>query len=100
VDRSLRWLIPTPWMHWVHHSDRRAETDSNYSSLFSVWDRMFRTFRLRSNPASIKLGLDRLPPVESNRLPGMLVMPFVGYSRSEDTRTGPRRPDGSRGPFL
>ncbi|MBP9948054.1 MAG: sterol desaturase family protein [Vicinamibacteria bacterium] len=36
ADDALRWLIVTPWMHWVHHSRQRAETNSNYSSLLSV----------------------------------------------------------------
>ncbi len=58
ADTVLRWLVPTPWMHWVHHSDRRAETDSNYGSLLSVWDRLFRSFRLREDPSGIRLGLD------------------------------------------
>jgi len=40
ADRWLRWLIVTPWMHWVHHSDYQPETDSNFSSVFSFWDRI------------------------------------------------------------
>ena len=35
LDRWLRVLIVTPRMHHVHHSPIRAETDSNYSSVFS-----------------------------------------------------------------
>jgi sterol desaturase/sphingolipid hydroxylase (fatty acid hydroxylase superfamily) len=58
ADAAVRWLVPTPWMHWVHHSDRRVETDSNYGSLLSVWDRLFRSFRLRDDPSRIRLGLD------------------------------------------
>lgn len=58
VDRRLRWVITTPWMHWVHHSRWQPETDSNYSSVLSVWDRLFGTFRLREDPGSIVLGLD------------------------------------------
>ena len=76
VDRSLRWLIVTPWMHWVHHSDYQPETDSNYSSLLSVWDRLFRTFRLRNDPREITLGLDGKRYQNWATLPGMLAMPF------------------------
>jgi len=57
IDRAMRWLIVTPRMHWVHHSREQPETDSNYASVLSVWDRCFRTFRLRRSPETIQLGL-------------------------------------------
>ena len=76
VDRSLRWLIVTPWMHWVHHSDYQPETDSNYSSLLSLWDRLFGTFRLREDPRTITLGLDGERYREWSSFSGMLAMPF------------------------
>lgn len=76
VDRGLRWLIVTPWMHYVHHSRWQPETDSNYSSLLSVWDRLFGSFRLREKPQEIPLGLDRWNENEWRRLKGMLFAPF------------------------
>jgi sterol desaturase/sphingolipid hydroxylase (fatty acid hydroxylase superfamily) len=56
ADRWLRWLIVTPRMHYVHHSRWQPETDSNYTSLLSVWDRLFGSFRLRDKPSEISLG--------------------------------------------
>ena len=76
-DRALRWLIVTPYMHWVHHSERQPETDSNYSSLLSVWDRIFRSFRLRPDPERIVLGLDSYPEVNWRSIRGSLMMPFM-----------------------
>ncbi len=58
LDRALRCVIATPHLHKVHHSVVRAEADSNYSSLFSWWDRVFRTFRLSSDPRRIVFGVD------------------------------------------
>jgi len=58
IDRALRLVIVTPRMHWVHHSRIRVETDSNYASVLSVWDRLFGSFRLRQDPERIALGLD------------------------------------------
>lgn len=81
IDRALRWLIVTPWMHWVHHSDYRPETDSNYASIFSFWDRLFRSFRLRSDPGEIRLGLEDMEREEWATLPGMLAMPFRSPAR-------------------
>lgn len=46
LDRMIRWIFVTPALHKVHHSIRRHEADSNYSSLFSWWDRLFRTWLL------------------------------------------------------
>jgi sterol desaturase/sphingolipid hydroxylase (fatty acid hydroxylase superfamily) len=77
LDAMLRWLIVTPWMHWVHHSRWQPETDSNYASVLSVWDRIFGTFRLRSQPRQINLGLDEDRSERQWRtLWGMLARPF------------------------
>lgn len=87
VDRALRWLIVTPWMHYVHHSRYQPETDSNYSSLLSVWDRLFASFRLRDDPASISLGLDNFKDERHwRRLPGMLAAPFRKRTRPDSSQ--------------
>ena len=49
LDRWLRLFIVTPAMHKVHHSRVSVETNSNYSSLLSVWDRVFGTYRVTPN---------------------------------------------------
>jgi sterol desaturase/sphingolipid hydroxylase (fatty acid hydroxylase superfamily) len=45
LDRWLRWVLVTPNMHSLHHSSYQPETDSNYGSVFTFWDRLFRTYR-------------------------------------------------------
>ncbi len=88
LDAALRWVIPTPWMHWVHHSRLQPETDSNYGSVLSVWDRLFRTFRLRDDPHQIELGLDGDTEEKQWRtIHGMLARPFRGKPRER------RRPE-------
>ena len=57
LDRVLRAVIVTPSMHKVHHSIIRAECDSNYSSLFSWWDRIFRTRKTVGDPRKIVFGV-------------------------------------------
>lgn len=77
VDRCLRPIIVTPWMHWVHHSISRKETNSNYGSVLSVWDRLFGSFRMRNNPSEIELGLKEDDSEQSWRtLIGMVLRPF------------------------
>lgn len=75
-DRILRTIIVTPNMHRVHHSRWQPETDSNYSSLFSFWDRLAKTFRLNPDPAQIKLGLEELDREEDQTIRGMLKTPL------------------------
>jgi sterol desaturase/sphingolipid hydroxylase (fatty acid hydroxylase superfamily) len=76
LDRWLRPIIVTPAIHRVHHSRVRTETDSNYSSVFSFWDRMAGTFRLRRDGRPVNFGLDEYDGEEWQRLSGLMVMPF------------------------
>jgi sterol desaturase/sphingolipid hydroxylase (fatty acid hydroxylase superfamily) len=76
-DRCLRWLIVTPYMHKVHHSDWRPETDSNYSTVLSVWDRLFGTFRMRTDLKTVAFGLSELREPAWHSWWGMLKTPFV-----------------------
>lgn len=58
LDRLLRVVIVTPYLHKVHHSVAVTERDSNYSSIFSWWDRIFRTLRINRDPRRIVFGVD------------------------------------------
>lgn len=84
VDRALRGVIVTPAMHRVHHSRWRPETDSNYGSLLSIWDRLFRSFRLRDRPEEIEVGLDEFSEDEHRTVTGMLRMPLAKIRRPPD----------------
>jgi sterol desaturase/sphingolipid hydroxylase (fatty acid hydroxylase superfamily) len=77
VDRILRILIATPAIHRVHHSRLMAETNSNYSSIFSGWDRLLRTFRLRADGTPVDFGLDGFDSERQQSLIGLLQMPFT-----------------------
>ena len=84
-DRRLRWLIVTPTMHKVHHSDWQPETDSNYSTVLSVWDRLAGTFRMRAHPGTITFGLAEFAAPKWQTWWGMWQTPFVG-SRPDAAR--------------
>ena len=45
LDRIVRWVFVTPNMHSLHHSSHQPETDSNYGTAFTLWDRLFGTYR-------------------------------------------------------
>lgn len=88
MDRLLRLAIFTPAMHKVHHSREQRETDSNYTSLFSFWDRLFGTFRLRADPRTIRFGLEGLDRKADQTLAGLARTPFAGAGSTRDTRLG------------
>lgn len=75
LDRGFRVVFVSPFLHKVHHSRWQPETDSNYSALFSFWDRLFRTFRLPVDPRALRFGLDGFDRPADQTLPGMLATP-------------------------
>lgn len=82
LDRALRVILVTPFMHKVHHSRWKPETDSNYSSLFSFWDRLFRSYRLRDDPRTLRFGLDEFNRPEDHTLAGLLATPLKQVQRA------------------
>jgi sterol desaturase/sphingolipid hydroxylase (fatty acid hydroxylase superfamily) len=87
-DRRLRTCIVTPFMHKVHHSRWQPETDSNYSSFLSIWDRLFGSYRINNAPESIQMGLDHYDSKEQQSLTGMLKAPW----RKTNKTPSPKRP--------
>jgi sterol desaturase/sphingolipid hydroxylase (fatty acid hydroxylase superfamily) len=79
LDRLLRCLIVTPHMHKVHHSRKQKETDSNYSNIFSFWDRLFGTYTAKIDFHKLRYGLDGFDAGEKQSLRGLLKMPFLNY---------------------
>lgn len=56
-DLVYRNIFSSPLMHRIHHSNRKAETNSNYGSVFSFWDRLFGTY-LGEAKEAIVFGVD------------------------------------------
>ncbi len=77
LDRFLRLIIVTPHMHKVHHSRDQKETDSNYSNIFSFWDRLFGSYTPAVDFQRLRYGLDGFDSAERQTLPALLKMPFV-----------------------
>ena len=75
-ERLLNKLIVTPRMHGIHHSVVRQETDSNYSVIFSFWDRLFNTVCLNVPQDNIVIGLPTYPHAEELTVGDLLKLPF------------------------
>jgi sterol desaturase/sphingolipid hydroxylase (fatty acid hydroxylase superfamily) len=88
LDRPLRWVLVSPYMHKLHHSRIRAETDSNYAVVLSVWDRLAGTFRMRPDVERIRFGLDDFDDPSWQSLTGMLRTPLAPGERARGNGAG------------
>lgn len=81
LDLMLSYFIVSPNMHKVHHHNEMPYTDSNYGNIFSIWDRMFGTFKaLPLN--EIVYGIDsHMNTDENNKLGNLLQIPFQNKVR-------------------
>jgi sterol desaturase/sphingolipid hydroxylase (fatty acid hydroxylase superfamily) len=75
-DNWMRLVLVSPNMHRVHHSRLQVEHDSNFSSVFSVWDRLFGSYNSRADSKNIKLGLDGWDAKDWQGFAGLLKTPF------------------------
>lgn len=82
-DRPLRWLLVTPGMHHVHHSVHPSQTNSNFATVFSFWDRLAGTWH--PPIASLRLGLNEFREPYWQTLPGLLKTPFIAPDRRVPT---------------
>jgi len=58
AERWLARLLITPSIHWVHHHALRADTDSNYGTILSVWDRIFGSMSGTRRWARMPIGVE------------------------------------------
>lgn len=76
IDKIMSYILVSPNMHKVHHHWKQPYTDSNYGGVFSIWDRIFGTFKTL-DPKEIRYGLDRYYPNEKDEdLIALLKKPF------------------------
>jgi sterol desaturase/sphingolipid hydroxylase (fatty acid hydroxylase superfamily) len=75
-DRRLAWLLTTPAMHGIHHSAMRSERDSNWSSGFSIWDRLHATLRQDAAQGDLAIGVDDPHAGQDVDLLPALIAPF------------------------
>ena len=70
----LKYVVATPVFHRWHHTLPDAGGNSNFGSLFSVWDVMFGTFHMPENLLPSRYGIDE--PEYPQGFVGQLVHPF------------------------
>ena len=90
LERRLARFLVTPRQHGIHHSMVREETDSNWSSLLNVWDRLHGTLRLDVPQEAIDIGVPAFARPDDVRFLRLLCIPF------EEVPDYWRLPDGTR----
>ena len=78
LEQALAKVIVTPSIHWVHHHAIRRDTDSNYATLLSVWDRLFGSRSPTQRTPEMPIGVEGL---KDRGLVRLLKRPFENMPR-------------------
>jgi sterol desaturase/sphingolipid hydroxylase (fatty acid hydroxylase superfamily) len=76
-EKALNKIFVTPRMHGIHHSMIKRETDSNYSIIFSFWDRIHKTIRLNIHQNEIVTGVPSYADEKELTIGNLLKLPFT-----------------------
>jgi len=85
VDRRIRILLVSPQMHWLHHSRRPVEHNSNFGQIFSLWDRLLNTYHPPRTRDQIQVGLDEYPLPDHVSLMPFYAIPLGQACRSHSS---------------
>ena len=80
VDRMFGWLLMMPNYHKVHHEQDQFYTDSNYGTLFIIWDRFFGTYRIKP-VEEINYGLREFEGDRKQSFWYLIKSPFISIRR-------------------
>jgi sterol desaturase/sphingolipid hydroxylase (fatty acid hydroxylase superfamily) len=77
IENTLNRLIVMPRMHGIHHSVVRAETDSNWGTIFSLWDKLHCTQRIDIAQSEITIGVPGYRDEQELSIGDLWKMPFL-----------------------
>jgi sterol desaturase/sphingolipid hydroxylase (fatty acid hydroxylase superfamily) len=83
IESRAGWLMVTPALHALHHSALPTESERNFATIFSVWDRLGSTYCAQptGRHQSLRAGLEEFREPRYMTLPWTLALPFCA-SRS------------------
>jgi sterol desaturase/sphingolipid hydroxylase (fatty acid hydroxylase superfamily) len=76
MEKIVWTLFVPPKMHLIHHSTITEELNSNYGTLFSIWDRLFGTLRTEHRLVKVEIGLEDYRKRENVTFLRLLAMPL------------------------
>ena len=68
AEHHLSWVLVTPSLHRLHHSESPELHNSNFGTIFSLWDRLSHTLLDADADSSLVLGL----PAQDKRALGLV----------------------------
>lgn len=88
INKTIGWLLVTPDQHKVHHEQDQHFTDSNYSDIFILWDRIFGTYKFKQLD-KIRYGLKEFDDEKKQTFLYLMKSPFIKIDRvsSEDLKS-------------
>jgi sterol desaturase/sphingolipid hydroxylase (fatty acid hydroxylase superfamily) len=90
LERLLVRVVVTPRLHGIHHSAVREETDSNWASGLSVWDRLHGTLRTDVPQDVITIGVPGYRDPSEHAMGPSLALPFLAQREAWLTAEGER----------
>ncbi len=75
LERALARVLVTPALHRRHHTKVGPARDTNFGTIFSVWDRLLGTYTPNDSATAVQTGL---PGLDRLGLAGALVLPVRG----------------------
>jgi sterol desaturase/sphingolipid hydroxylase (fatty acid hydroxylase superfamily) len=79
LEAALARVVITPSIHWVHHHRRRRDTDANYGTIFSFWDRLFGSRTPTRRRPMMPIGVEGEEELD---FPDLLRRPFLAQRRA------------------
>lgn len=80
LDKTFGLIFTTPNIHKVHHEQDQYYTDSNFSDIFILWDRLFGTFKYKP-PEQINFGLKEFEEDRKQTFWYLIRSPFISMGR-------------------
>jgi sterol desaturase/sphingolipid hydroxylase (fatty acid hydroxylase superfamily) len=77
---TLKYVVATPVFHRWHHTHSDEGGNTNFGSLFSLWDVLFGTFRMPESQLPTRYGLDAA--AYPHGFLGQLVEPFRDLAKT------------------
>ncbi len=73
LEKLISHIIVTPSVHWVHHHAQRSDTDANYSTILSIWDKLFGSVAIGKRTPGMLIGVEG---IKEQKLLRLILRPF------------------------
>jgi len=80
LDKTVGKIFVTPNFHKMHHEQDQHYTDSNFSDIFIIWDRLFGTFTYKP-VKEVKYGLAEFEDKKKQSFFYLMISPFINIKR-------------------